>query len=315
MESKVSASSLIPVRTAARRTSLKHPPGARPKDNRACDFCRRRKIKCHTEAGTQRCSLCTRQNHSCTYDDPVLKRGPKKPANGEISHPSRIKPAIETSKQTPHDEPDQEPYLLYHLGVVRSLLALRSESWSINRETVELVLGFFELFGPDHPHFPLEMFIYILNLPTPPPHLMLMLSTICCIYLKHTNYPSYQFDHFYDICKSYIPSHTDLGMRLLSSSLLMVGQLNGQCEAEAQLHPHHRYLPPPALPPIRTDLTARLKTFSSPSLARLRCPPRAVTLSPACPPSGRLMGRNVRLISVALSPRSINYAPPSPSKI
>lgn len=273
-------------RPRTRRSSPKIQVGVlRPKDNRACDFCRRRKIKCHTEIGHKRCSLCSRLNHTCTYNDPVLKRGPKKMADSEAVRPTPTKPTVEHSPpiETSRDEP--ESYLAYHLRNVRSLLNFRCEAWNIDRETIDLVLGFFEFFGPHHELMHLEMFIFMLNLPTPPPNFMMLLSTICCVYLKHTNYPSSQFDHYFAVSNGLIPSSNDLGMRLLTSSLLVVGQLRGQRETEAQLHnPQRCHLPPPcpALHLLGPDSSPENFSYSFPRQVSVPSPPHSE--SAACLP-------------------------------
>ncbi|KAJ9075231.1 hypothetical protein DSO57_1038055 [Entomophthora muscae] len=286
-DTPIKPKSSSPARSTTRRSSLKQQAGViRPKDNRACDFCRRRKIKCHTEPGTKRCSLCTRLNHSCTYDDPILKRGPKKMADAEAARPPPIKPTVENTPPVDTSRDDPEAILAYHLNKARSLLNYRSEAWNLDRETVELVMGFFELFGPCHELVPLEMFIYLLKRPAPPPSFKMLLSTICCVYLKHTNYPSPQFDHFYASAKAQLPMHNDLGMRLLSSSLLMIGHLKGQREVEAQLPYQQRcHLPPPCPPSYLhgSDSSPENFSFSFPRQVSVPTPPHSECV-PCLPP-------------------------------
>jgi hypothetical protein len=56
------------------------PPRKRSKVSRACDECRRKKIKCdaQSEANEQPCSNCRRSNAQCLFSRVPQKRGPSK---------------------------------------------------------------------------------------------------------------------------------------------------------------------------------------------------------------------------------------------
>jgi hypothetical protein len=56
------------------------PPRKRSKVSRACDECRRKKIKCdaQSEASEQPCSNCRRSNVQCLFSRVPQKRGPSK---------------------------------------------------------------------------------------------------------------------------------------------------------------------------------------------------------------------------------------------
>jgi hypothetical protein len=56
------------------------PPRKRSKVSRACDECRRKKIKCDavSESGETPCSNCTRSNARCLFSRVPQKRGPSK---------------------------------------------------------------------------------------------------------------------------------------------------------------------------------------------------------------------------------------------
>jgi hypothetical protein len=55
-------------------------PRKRSKVSRACDECRRKKIKCdaQSEAHEQPCSNCRRSNAQCLFSRVPQKRGPSK---------------------------------------------------------------------------------------------------------------------------------------------------------------------------------------------------------------------------------------------
>ncbi|KAI9226056.1 MAG: nuclear protein, partial [Piptocephalis tieghemiana] len=50
--------------------------GRRQRSGRACDTCRRRKVRCDGESPV--CSNCKSVQASCTYNDTARKRGPPK---------------------------------------------------------------------------------------------------------------------------------------------------------------------------------------------------------------------------------------------
>ncbi|KAJ2898575.1 uncharacterized protein MKZ38_003820 [Zalerion maritima] len=56
------------------------PPRKRSKVSRACDECRRKKVKCdaQTETGEEQCSNCRRSNMQCLFSRVPQKRGPSK---------------------------------------------------------------------------------------------------------------------------------------------------------------------------------------------------------------------------------------------
>ncbi|KAI5955166.1 hypothetical protein KGF54_001727 [Candida jiufengensis] len=64
--------------------SSKDPPRKRSKISRACDACRRKKIKCNAEFSstlnevTQICNNCQKNSEECTFSRTPLKRGPSK---------------------------------------------------------------------------------------------------------------------------------------------------------------------------------------------------------------------------------------------
>ncbi|KAF2837390.1 hypothetical protein M501DRAFT_986210 [Patellaria atrata CBS 101060] len=70
----------------------------RTKASRACDECRRKKVKCDAEDAEMTndapfaCNRCRRTNTSCTYDRPTQKRGPNK---GYINHLSERLAVVE----------------------------------------------------------------------------------------------------------------------------------------------------------------------------------------------------------------------------
>lgn len=52
------------------------PSSLAPRNNRACDGCRARKVKCLFEPGRQDCHGCTLLQIRCTHNRPRRKRGP-----------------------------------------------------------------------------------------------------------------------------------------------------------------------------------------------------------------------------------------------
>ncbi len=69
------------------------PPRKRSKVSRACDECRRKKIKCDavSETGEQSCSNCRRSSVTCLFSRVPQKRGPSK---GELSCSARCEPSL-----------------------------------------------------------------------------------------------------------------------------------------------------------------------------------------------------------------------------
>lgn len=67
-----------------------HPPRKRTKVSRACDACRKKKVKCDAEYSStiqkvmKKCNNCTKNNDECTFSRIPLKRGPSK---GYIKEP------------------------------------------------------------------------------------------------------------------------------------------------------------------------------------------------------------------------------------
>ncbi|CAG8834698.1 3878_t:CDS:1, partial [Racocetra persica] len=45
---------------------------------KACDTCRRKKIKCNNVAQSTKCTVCIKHNYECVYSTKPQKRGPKK---------------------------------------------------------------------------------------------------------------------------------------------------------------------------------------------------------------------------------------------
>jgi hypothetical protein len=62
-------------------------PRKRSKASRACDECRRKKIKCDAtdESGESQCSSCKRTGTRCAFSRVPMKRGPSK-GYGQTSH-------------------------------------------------------------------------------------------------------------------------------------------------------------------------------------------------------------------------------------
>ncbi|CAG8796184.1 38673_t:CDS:1 [Gigaspora margarita] len=59
---------------------LRNPPQNRRNVTKACDLCKRKKIRCLRIISPNqydRCDECTRRNHDCTYQVQARKRGPK----------------------------------------------------------------------------------------------------------------------------------------------------------------------------------------------------------------------------------------------
>ncbi|KAI8066209.1 uncharacterized protein B0P05DRAFT_209176 [Gilbertella persicaria] len=56
----------------------KNKEGKRIRVSRACDVCRRRKIKCENIAPGEACKNCKASNNECTFKDSAKKRGPPK---------------------------------------------------------------------------------------------------------------------------------------------------------------------------------------------------------------------------------------------
>lgn len=52
--------------------------GPKRRINRACDLCRRRKIRCEGQTATRACNMCVSHNQECTFLEEAQKRGPPK---------------------------------------------------------------------------------------------------------------------------------------------------------------------------------------------------------------------------------------------
>ncbi|KAI9293449.1 hypothetical protein K502DRAFT_350980 [Neoconidiobolus thromboides FSU 785] len=72
--------------------------GVRELVKRACDFCRRRKIKCD---GNMACMNCIKHNKGdCSYEKPILKRGPKGARNRACTLSDQHRPQIVSTINT-----------------------------------------------------------------------------------------------------------------------------------------------------------------------------------------------------------------------
>ncbi|KAI9294116.1 hypothetical protein K502DRAFT_350302 [Neoconidiobolus thromboides FSU 785] len=49
-----------------------------PSGHRACDHCRKRKVRCETVSGGSSCKACSKRNLTCQYEEPPKCRGRKK---------------------------------------------------------------------------------------------------------------------------------------------------------------------------------------------------------------------------------------------
>ncbi|KAI0217265.1 Glucose-responsive transcription factor, partial [Massospora cicadina] len=135
------------------------------KDNRACDNCRRRKIRCHAKDNETGCQFCTRMRFHCTYHDPVLKRGPKSSLFRNKQHSATI------------------------LAQVNEVLSLRAQELCLPPHAVMGTLAFFQRFGPTNPTMPAQAFLNWLASDEPPHHLSLLLHSLSCFNLKDGNSP------------------------------------------------------------------------------------------------------------------------------
>lgn len=89
-----------------------NPPRKRSKVSRACDCCRRKKVKCNAEYSssfqrvTKQCDNCIKNQENCTFSRIPLKRGPSKgyirDLEEKLENSSSIKPGGTIATSSPH---------------------------------------------------------------------------------------------------------------------------------------------------------------------------------------------------------------------
>ncbi|KAI0547077.1 fungal-specific transcription factor domain-containing protein [Xylaria curta] len=102
---------------------------------RPCDICRKRKLRCVKEPGSNRCVLCTFHHRDCTFVEKIPKRRTRQAlsqpiaetityAEGDAEHPNPIastSTAAPTPKPAALENPVPTPSLLHHtLGLDRT---------------------------------------------------------------------------------------------------------------------------------------------------------------------------------------------------
>lgn len=201
------------------------------KDNRACDNCRRRKIRCHTKDNDTGCQFCTRMRFHCTYHDPVLKRGPK---SSLLSRLSKQQSASIVSQ-------------------VQETLSLRAQELRLPTHAVMGAVGFFQRFGPAHPTMPAQSFLHWLASGEPPHHILLLLHALTCFSLK--DQPSPLLDHHRKQAMALLrnPPNSPLVatcMSILNCDQVILPPLSIQPPSpeNQRLPPIHAILPPSLLP-------------------------------------------------------------------
>ncbi|KAJ9087118.1 Glucose-responsive transcription factor, partial [Entomophthora muscae] len=202
------------------------------KDNRACDNCRRRKIRCHTKDNETGCQFCTRMRFHCTYHDPVLKRGPKSSLLSRLN-----------KQQTSSI-----------LNQVHDTLSMRAQEFRLPPHAVMGALAFFQRFGPANPTMPAQSFLHWLASPEPPQHLALLLHSLSCYHLKDNPSPLMEYHRKQAMALLRNPPNSPLVatcMSILNYDQVILPPLNVQPpspENQRRLPPIHAILPPSLLP-------------------------------------------------------------------
>ncbi|KAK2592265.1 Glucose-responsive transcription factor [Conoideocrella luteorostrata] len=148
------------------------PPRKRSKVSRACDECRRKKIKCdaQSDTGEAPCSSCARSNTQCLFSRVPQKRGPSKgyikeladrihsienklESDGNLSQDDIDKLfATDRSRHSngPEDSTRKRPFSSISTGEFTTPNSVRQAPWGSEPRSVQLTSAAAETFGQDY---------------------------------------------------------------------------------------------------------------------------------------------------------------------
>ncbi|KIY67880.1 hypothetical protein CYLTODRAFT_279122 [Cylindrobasidium torrendii FP15055 ss-10] len=129
------------------------PRQKRRKASRACDMCRKKKIKCEGQVAGKKCTSCTNQGYTCTYQQPVQKRTASYPKSYVDGLEKRVRKMENIFRKLTGGEGELSMELLNILEADPSMLRTPHVSTD---PAPNSTLGFTTMFARSFPHAPSE---------------------------------------------------------------------------------------------------------------------------------------------------------------